>query len=707
MATTPNPLFHPQSFAAQEAVLNGLLRLGVEPIPLEALLSRALDEILAIPWLPLNPTAAIFLTGEEPEVLVLAVERNLSPALCRACGRVPFGHCLCGRAAATRTTQFAACLDARHETTYPGILPHGHYNLPLVHGKRLLGVLTLYLPHGHTPAEGEAAFLEAVANAVAKLIAHVRVEDELVVAMERAGEANRQKSAFLAVLGHEIRTPLNGVLGMVDLLLHTDLTEEQEEYAQTAHTSATTLSMLLNDCLELSKAEAGKLELVQRELDPLAVLASAIEVVAPRAMEKGVELVAVADGDLPATVVGDAAHLRQLLVHLAGNAVKFTDAGDEVVVEVGCKRTEEHTMLYVAVRDTGIGMEPELVPRLFEPFVQADASATRTHGGSGLGLAISSQLVEHMGGEIQVESAPGEGTTVRFTVRIADPSPPHPLPAELSTAQILLTPSRSTTITAVADQLRRWGGTMVWTASIDRLKVVVEQGRKIGRPTDLLIVDRDHAPHRASLYRWLAELPAPNRPAVLEVGWADASATPVRPAAPLTLHRLPQPLHPTALRHALARLLDGPAVPAPRKQNEEGIVAAPRARILIAEDNPVNQLVLVHLVHQFGHEPVVVANGAEAVAAVAEGGFDLVLMDHQMPVMAGDEATARIRASEQPGRRIPIIAVTATALESTREACLRAGMDGYLVKPVAREVLADTLQQWLAATRPAVGSNIR
>jgi len=702
MATTPTQVSQPQApaLAAQQAILNGLLRLGIESIPLHEQLEGALDEILAIPWLPLDPTAAIFLTGEEPEVLELAVERNLPPEFCHTCRRVPFGHCHCGRAAAARTTQFAACVDDRHETRYDGILPHGHYSLPLLHGERLLGVLTLYLPDGHTPAEGEAAFLEAVANAVAKLIAHVRVEEELVAAMERAGEANRTKSAFLAVLGHEIRTPFNGVLGMLDILLESDLAEEQERCARTARTSAATLLTLLNDCLDLAQADTGKLEMEQRELDPLAVLATALDVVAPLAMEKGVEVVALAEGDLPATVAGDEVRLRRVLVNLLGNAVKFTESRGEVVVEVGSKRVEDGgALLYVAVRDTGIGIAPEVVPHIFGSFVQADSSNTREHGGSGLGLAICRRLVEHMGGRIEVTSTPGEGSTFRFTARVADPSSPHPLPADLATTQILVTPPGSATTTAVAEQLRRWGGTVVWAASLDNLMAVVEHGLEVGHPADLLVVDGDHTSWLAPLYPRLAALPPAARPAILELGWGGMAAA--TGAGPLPIHRLPKPFHPGALHAALVDLLDGEPVcePRPPVAAGESPVAAP-ARILIAEDNVVNQRIMAHMVRQLGHQAVVVANGAEAVAAVAEGGIDLVLMDHQMPVMAGDEATARIRAAEPPGRHIPILGVTATALESTREECLRVGMDVYRVKPIHREVLAACLDQWLPEATP-------
>ena len=700
-STRPTPQ---ETSAAQQAVINGLLRLGIEPISLHEQLEGALDEILTIPWLPFQSTAAIFLTGEEPEVLELAVARNLPPA----CGRIPFGHCHCGRAAAARSPQFVAtCTGDPHDPPPLGRSPHGHYSLPLLHGQRLLGVLTLYLAGGHTPTDGELPFLEAVANAVAKIIAHARVEEELVEAMERAGEASRVKSAFLAVIGHEIRTPLNGVLGMVDLLLHTELTGQQEGYARAARSSATALLTLLNDCLELAKIESGQLERERRALDPLEVVATALEVVAPLAMEKNVGLVSIADGDLPATVVGDPVRLRHLLVNLVGNAVKFTEAWGEVVVEVGSKRLEGGALLYVAVRDTGVGMSPELVPRLFEPFVQADSSSTRKHGGSGVGLALCRTLVERMGGEIGVESILGEGTTIRFSVPVDQPASPVSLPPQLSATSILVTPATSPIVPVVVEQLRRWGVTLVWAASLERAMTVVEQGGTIGRPTEILIVDRDHTPRLAELYRHLQSLPAASHPAVLEIGWGGAGARSSGAPAILAFHRLPKPLHPASLHRALARLLDD-------KGDHDSLPAAasggrrlPSARILIAEDNPVNQQVMVHMVSQLGHEAVVVANGAEAVAAVADGGFDLVLMDHQMPVMAGDEAAVRIRAAELPGHHIPIIAVTATALESTREACLRAGMDGYLVKPVTRELLADTLRQWLPARRPASDGGVR
>ncbi len=700
MAPTPNPFPPHQTTLAQQTVLNGLLRLGVEPMVLEDLLARALDEILAIPWLPLNPTGAIFLTGEEPDILELAVERNLPPELKNRCSRVPFDHCLCGRAAAMRTTQFAACIDHRHETTYPGIFPHGHYNLPLLQGERLLGVLTLYLPEGHIPAEGECAFLEAVANAVAKLIAHVRVEEELVAAMERAHAASRTRSAFLEVMTHEIRTPLNGVLGMLDLLLHSDLTGDQADHVRVARNSATTLLTLLDDCLALARAKGERVESRRCTFDPIEVVATALEVVAPVAMEKELSLAALAAGDLPKTVVGDGARLRQLLIHLLSNAVKFTERRDEVVVELECRHVSGDIQLEVAVRDTGIGMSPDRIPHLFEPFVQADSSSTRRHGGSGLGLALCHTLVAQMGGKIGVESSLGEGTTIRCSIPVAHPTPPVPVPPRLHAASILVIPATSPTTTMMVEQLRRWGVTVVWASSLERALMVVEQGGRIGRPTTILIVDRDHTPDLMSLYTGLAALPAASRPVVLEIGWAGAAARSMEPPPDLVLQRLQKPLQPVVLHRSLAGLLDGWENVVPRPTAAEDEASSESARILVAEDNQVNQQVLVHLVRQLGHEVVVVSNGAEAVAAVADGGIDLVLMDHQMPVMAGDEAAARIRATEPPGRRTPIIAVTATALAETRETCLAAGMDDYLVKPIHREQLAACLGQWLPRGNP-------
>ncbi|RMF78621.1 MAG: hypothetical protein D6739_11680, partial [Nitrospirae bacterium] len=407
----------------QQDVLNGLLRLAVEPCPLEEQLRRALEEIVTLPWLPVNPAGAVFLTGEAPDRLELAVSHNLAPPLLERCRSVPFGRCLCGRAAERRTLQVATCVDERHEIDYPGMAPHGHYAVPMLEGERLVGVLTLYLREGHTPRPGEIPFIHAIAATLAKIVAHARTREALSRAKELAERANRAKTAFLGVMSHELRTPLHGILGMVDLLEETRLDEVQRDYLATARASARSLLSLLTDCLDLCAAEAEALEVQRRPFSPLETVGSAFDAVAAVAREKGVELVGLADAAVPARAEGDPARLRHVLVNLVGNAVKFTPAGGLAEVEVGFAPHASRPQLTFAVRDTGVGIDPELLPHLFSPFAKGDPSAGRRHGGTGLGLALCRQLVEAMGGSIGVESTPGEGATFFFRVPVTGAEP--------------------------------------------------------------------------------------------------------------------------------------------------------------------------------------------------------------------------------------------------------------------------------------------
>ncbi|UCC79230.1 MAG: response regulator [Candidatus Zixiibacteriota bacterium] len=726
-----------------QSVIAKLLKISLEKSTLETQLERSLDIILSNPLLPTIDKGCIFLVGDDPDLLILKAWKDPAGNPAGICRKVRFGECHCGRAALSKSVTYSRCVDGSHkEIEGSEIFSHGHYCVPIMSEGDVIGILNLYLKEENEPTDNHLKLLEAVSDTLAGMINRKRGEEELrkakdiaeatsrdlefmnkqlTIAIERANQmavaadgANRTKSEFLANISHEIRTPMNGIIGLTELVIESELSVEQREQLFVVKQCAENLLNLINDILDLSKIEAGQMELEETEFSLYELVEKALDPFMPKADQKGLELVSFISPNVPDKVSGDPTRLRQVIFNLLANSVKFTEKG-EVVLKVDLEaKVGDIARLHFSVADTGIGIPEDRQEAIFESFTQADGSTTRKYGGTGLGTTISRQIAEMMGGRIWIESPnrkdnnPGDpGTTMHFTIQLgfreSEEREEAGLPGDMKGWRILIVDSNSTRRGFLGDLTAHWGLRPSLVESGKEALSALDKPERKGDPFRMIILDykltdmdagevirniESQSIHKDTPIIVISDLR--DKRNLEKSGYADISKI-VR-----------KPVKQSALLDAIIGFSkeEGSAIAKTEKVNliqSDGIPITDRhgRGVLIAEDDRVNQLLAAKLFNKIGCEVTIVENGQQAVEKTEKNDYDFVFLDIRMPVMGGIEAAKAIRHMEKnTGNRKIIIAMTAEDLSSERKIYADAGMDDCILKPIDQKSVTAILEKY-------------
>ncbi|GAB6140447.1 hypothetical protein JCM14076_11760 [Methylosoma difficile] len=696
-----------EEIAQQMEIADSAVRLGIASIlqqeqPLAVRFTQALDILFSLQNLDLQCKGGIFLRSQTDNYLEMFVLRGeFSKEFIEKEQRVALGDCLCGRAAASGELLISddCFCDPRHEHTFEGMKAHGHYIVPIVAAGEVLGIAFLYTMPYPTHSSKRIGMLKEVGEMLGLAVLQDRAKTSLENARDMAMQAALSKSEFLANMSHEIRTPMNGVLGMLDLLRDTDMSNTQWNLVETAYDSAEALLAILNDILDFSKLEAGKVELEQIDFHLLGLVEDVCSLLANHAHAKELELTCFIANDIPCFWQGDPARIRQILTNLIGNAIKFTEQGEVSITVKHLRGPNGYSRVLFEVCDTGIGITETAQAQLFQAFSQAESSTSRRFGGTGLGLSICKKMVELMEGEIGVQSTLGKGSCFWFSLplTLGQAIENYSTPIDIIGKRALIVDDNATNRTILHHYLTHWG--FIATEMDGSLAALEELHYTLAKdkPYDLVLMDM-HMPQMdgLALARTLSETPLLNEiPRIMLTSGSLLSESDRRRLG--LAQSLLKPVKQSQLFDAILNALNHSEQPITARSKHPPISTKYEGKkVLVVEDNKVNQKVIIGMLAKFNLVPEITDNGQLAFDLLIQNTYDLILMDCQMPVMDGYQTTRELRLMES-GCGFPrqiVVALTANSNTGEREKCLEAGMDDYLSKPFNQEQLAAKLERW-------------